>query len=101
MSGAKRGMSVRTARTIEYAIVGASIIALVLIFQPFALGLFTLGAGLIVLIGLLFNLVPFAQAGRTTGSLLRAALVIAIVFVVVTLLALASAELYAIYLTGN
>ena len=93
-------MSVRTARTIEYAIVGLSIVALVMIFQPLSLSLFSTGAGLIVLIGLLFNLVPLAQPGRTIGSLFRGAVIIAVVFVIVTLLALASAELYAMYLTG-
>lgn len=97
----RRGMSVRTARGVEYTIVGISIIALALIFQPFSLSLFTVGAGLIVLVGLLFNLVPLAQPGRTIGSLLRGALIIAVAFVIVTLLALASAKLYAVYLTGN
>ena len=97
----RRGMSVRTARTVEYSIVGISIVALVLIFQPFALSLFTVGAGLIVLVGLLFNLVPLAQPGRSVGSLVRGGVIIVVAFLVVTALALGSAELYAMYLTGK
>ncbi len=59
----RRGFSGRQARTLEYPIVGASILALVLIFQPFALGLFSIGAAAIVAVGLLFNLVPLCQPG--------------------------------------
>jgi hypothetical protein len=71
----------------------------VLLFQPFSLGLYSIGAGLVVLAGLAFNLVPLCAPGRTYGSLLRGALIIAIIFVVVTLLALGSAMLYSVYLT--
>ena len=94
------GMGVRTARAIEYGIVAFSIVALAMIFQPFSLQLFTIGAGLIVLVGLVFNLVPLAQPGKTLRGLLKGAVVIALVFVVVTLLALGSAELYGMYLVG-
>jgi len=93
------GMTARQARTIEYSIVGLSVLSLVLLFQPFALELYSVGAGLVVLAGLAFNLVPLCTPGRTFGSLLKAAAIIAVVFVVVTALALGSAELYAIYLT--
>jgi len=92
------GMGVRQARTIEYLIVAASILALAMIFQPFSLGLFTLGAAAIVIVGLLFNLVPLCQPGRSLGSLLKAAVIIVVIFGIVTLLALASAELYAYYI---
>ena len=94
------GMSRTTARTIEFAIVALSIAALVMLFQPFSLQVYSIGAGLVILAGLLFNLVPFCEPGRTLRSLLRVTLIIVLIFAVVTGLALASAELYAAFLTG-
>lgn len=96
----RRGMSRATARTIEYAIVAVSIASLALIFQPFSLPLFSVGAGLIIVIGLLFNLVPLAQPGKTLRGLLKGAVVIAVIFAVITALALGSAVLYGIVFTG-
>jgi hypothetical protein len=96
---AARGMSARQARGVEYGIVGASLLALVLIFQPFSLELFTLGAGVIVIMGLAFNLVPLARPGKTWGSLLTATIIIAVAFAIVTLLSLGMAELYGYYVT--
>jgi uncharacterized protein YqfA (UPF0365 family) len=95
----RRVLSGRQARTLEYLIVGASILALVLIFQPFALGLFSIGAAAIVAVGLLFNLVPLCQPGVRVRSLVVALIVIIVIFAIVTGLALASAELYAYYIS--
>jgi len=92
-------MTARQAKTVEYSIVGVSVLSLILLFQPFALGLYSVGAGLVVFAGLAFNLVPLCTPGRTVRSLLRAAAIIGIIFIVVTALALGSAELYAVYLT--
>ena len=61
----------------------------------------SVGAGLVVLAGLAFNLVPLCTPGRSFASLLKGALVIAIIFVVVTLIALGSALLYAAYLKAD
>ena len=97
---AKTGMSARQAQTIEYTIVGISVIALALIFQPFSLTLYSIGTGLIVFAGLAFNLVPLCVAGRPVSSLVKGAIVIAIIFVIVAALALGSAMLYSIYLTN-
>ena len=55
------GMTRRQARTVEYSIIGLCIVAMVMIFQPFSLTLFSVGAGLVVLAGLAFNLVPFCR----------------------------------------
>ncbi len=104
MSGSdskRRGMSVRQARTLEYSIVVASILSLVLIFQPFSRELFTLGAAAVVIVGLAFNLVPICQPGRTFGSVLKIALIIIVIFAIVTVLSLASAELYAYYIAPS
>jgi hypothetical protein len=96
MSGPpSRGLSAGTARTLEVTIVAASLLALVLIFQPFSLGLFSVGAAAIVIVGLLFNLVPLCRPGVTWGALARAVLVIVVIFAVVTALSLGAAVLYA------
>jgi len=104
MSGAegrRRGISARTARTLEYVIVVASILALVLIFQPFAVELFTLGAAAIVIVGLAFNIVPLCTPGKSVRSLVIATIVIVVAFAVVTVLALGFAELYAYYISPS
>jgi len=98
-NGGRRVMSLRQARTLEYGIVGASLLALVLIFQPFSLELFSLGAAVIVIVGLAFNLVPLAQPGRTWRSLIIGIIVIVVAFAIVTLLSLGMAELYGYYVT--
>jgi hypothetical protein len=96
---ARRGLSARQARTIESVIVGASVLALVLIFQPFSVTLFTLGAAAIVIVGLAFNLVPLCQPGKPVRALVTATIVIIVIFAIVTALALASAKIYAYYVT--
>jgi hypothetical protein len=96
---AQAGMTVNQAKTVEYAIVFVSVLSLVLLFQPFSLELYSIGAGLVVLAGLAFNLVPLCIPGRSLRSLLNAALIIVVIFIVVTLLALGSALLYSWYLS--
>ncbi len=94
------GMSRKTAVRIEFGIIGLCLLALVMIFQPFSRLAFTAGCVLVVVGGLAFNLVPMCTPGRTFRSLLTAAAVVLAVFGVVVLLALGSAFLYGIYLTG-
>ncbi len=98
---ARAGMSVSQAKMVESAIIFVSVLSLVLLFQPFSLALYSVGAGLVVLAGLAFNLVPLCTPGRTFGSLARGALIIAVIFVIVTLLALGSALLYSWYLSAG
>lgn len=94
------GMTAHQARRAEYSIIGLCLVALVMIFQPFSAALFSLGAGLVVLGGLAFNLVPFCRPGVPVVSLAKAALTVLAVLAVVVVLAIGSAYLYAIYLTG-
>ena len=96
-----KGMSAATARGIEYAIIGLCIIALVLIFQPFSLTLYGIGAGLVVLGGLAFNLVPFCRPGVPVSKVLRVALIVLITLLVVATLAISSAYLYGYYLQAT
>ena len=95
------GMSVRQAKAIEYSIVAVSVLSLVLLFQPFSLALYSIGAGLVVLAGLAFNLVPLCRPGRPVASLVKAAVIIVIIFIVVAVLSMGSVELYAMYLTAR
>ena len=95
------GMSARQAKAIEYSIVAVSVLSLVMLFQPFSLGLYSIGAGLVVLAGLAFNLVPLCTPGRPVTSLIKAALIIVIIFVVVAALSMGAVELYAMYLTAR
>ena len=93
------GMTASQAKAIEYAIIVVSVVSLFLLFQPFSLELYSVGAGLVVFAGLVFNLVPLCTPGRPLRSLLKGALIIVVIFIVVTLLALGSALLYSWYLT--
>ena len=96
-----KGMSVGTARSIEYAIIGLCLVALVFIFQPFSLKLYGVGAGLVVLGGLAFNLVPLCRPGQPVSKLIRAAILVLITLLVVASLAIGSAYLYGIYLQST
>ena len=95
-----KGMSPALARRIEFSIIGLCLVALVLLFQPYSVTLFGVGAGLVVLGGLAFNLVPFCKPGVPVSTLVRVALIVLTILAVVVGLAIGSAKLYAIYLTG-
>ncbi len=95
------GMSAKQARRIELVIVAFSGLALVLIFQPFSLGLYSVGAGLVVVAGLAFNLVPLCTPGRPLRSLIKAGLIILLIFVIVLAIALGSAMLYSVYVSNR
>ena len=57
------GLTPTAARTLEYSIIGLGVLALLMIFQPFNITLFTVGCALVVLAGLVNNLLPLAQPG--------------------------------------
>jgi hypothetical protein len=92
------GMKPGTARALEYTIIGVGILALALIFQPFSLALFGIGCGLVVLAGLANNLLPLAQPGVPASSVVRVAIIVAVLFLVVTGLSIGAAFLYGVYL---
>ena len=93
------GMSKRTAKILERSILFLCAISLVAIFQPFSLTVFGVGAGTIILAGLLFNLIPLCVPGRPLSSVVKALGIVVATFLVVALLAVGSAKLYGIYLT--
>jgi len=96
-----QGMTRRQARTVEYSIIGLCVVAMVMIFQPFSLSLFSVGAGLVVLGGLAFNLVPLCRPGVPASSLIRAGLIVLAILVVVIALAIGAAHLYGVYLQNQ
>jgi hypothetical protein len=94
-------MSATTAKTVEYAIIGLCLLALAMIFQPFSLTLYGIGAGVVVLGALAFNLVPFCRPGVPVRTLVRAALIIVVILVVALALAIGTTYLYAWYLEAS
>jgi hypothetical protein len=70
------------------------VLALLLIFQPFNIALFTLGAVVVVIAGLINNLLPLAQPGVPVRSVITVAMVVAMIFCIVLLLSIVSASLY-------
>ena len=92
------GMKPGTARALEYTIIGIGVAALLLIFQPFSLILFGIGCGLVVFAGLANNLLPLSQPGVPVSSVVKAAIIVAVLFLVVTAISIGSALLYGVYL---
>lgn len=99
--GVQGGMRVGRARALVRFIILLCGAALVMIFQPNIELLYTIGAGLVVLAGLAFNLVPMAVPGRRARGVVKAGLIVVVVLVIAILLALGSAELYSLYLESQ
>ena len=88
------GLTPTAARTLEYSIIGLGVFALLMIFQPFNIALFTVGCALIVLAGLVNNLLPMAQPGVPKRSVVTVAMVVAMIFCIVLLASIVVAHLY-------
>ncbi len=88
------GMSPRLALRIELGVIGLGVLALIMIFQPFALWIFSIGCGLVVLAALLNNVLPMAQPGKPLRGVIFTALVVALVFCAALLVSIAAAALY-------
>jgi hypothetical protein len=103
MSETKRGegMSVASATRLEFFIIGMGVLALILIFQPFSLTLFAVGCGLVVFAALSNNLLPLCEPGVPARTVAKAALIVAVIFVVVVGLSLVSAYLYGRLFVGG
>ena len=92
-----RGMTAKAALRLEMFIIGLGILALILIFQPFSITVFAVGSGLVVLAGLANNLLPLAQPGVPARSVFVVALVVAMIFCIVLLVAISAAHLYGVF----
>lgn len=97
-SSEDQGMGRVQARRLEYGLVLLCLVALAAIFQPFSKLVYGIGAGLIVFAGLAFNLMPFCEPATPMKTVYRTAVIVAIVFGVVVVLAIGSAELYGVYI---
>jgi hypothetical protein len=92
-----RGMSPATARKLEYGIIGIGILALLMIFQPFSIALFTAGCIVVVLAGLINNLLPLAQPGVPARSVVKVAMIVAMIFFITLLVSIFAASLYGVF----
>jgi hypothetical protein len=95
MSGTPdKSLSPQGALRLEAFIIGLGLLALILIFQPMSLTLFGVGAGLVVLAGLVNNLLPLARPGTKVRTVITVALVVAMIFCIVLLVSITAAHLY-------
>ena len=90
-------LSPKSAIRLEFFIIGLCILALLLIFQPFSITLFTIGSIVVVVAGLINNLLPLAQPGVPTRSVITVAMVVAMTFCIVLLVSIFSAYLYGVF----
>ena len=96
-----QGMSAALARRIEFTIIGLCLLALIMVFQPFSITLYGIGAVAVVVGGLAFNLVPLCRPGKPVKALVRAGLIVLTVLLVVVALAFAVTQLYILYLAAS
>jgi hypothetical protein len=92
-----RGMGAATALRLEYAIIGLGVLALLLIFQPFSITLFTIGCIMVVLAGLINNLLPLAQPSVPLRSVVKVAMIVAMIFCIALLVSIFAANLYGVF----
>lgn len=90
----EKGMTPKSALRLEYAIIGLGLFALILIFQPFSITLFSIGCMLVVLAGLVNNILPLAQPGVKVRSVITISMVVAMIFCIVLLVSIWAAYLY-------
>jgi len=91
------GMTPAAARKVEYAIIGLGVLALLMIFQPFNLALFTIGCILVVVAALINNLLPLAKPGVPARAVLKAAMIVAMIFCITLVVAIFAAHLYGVF----
>lgn len=101
MSEPSLGMSTKEARLWRSAILSLCFLSLFFIFQPFSLGLFTVGCVGVVLGGLIFNVMPYCTQGTTRRTLFKSMFFIGIIFIIFIAIASGAAQLYIAYLTWS
>jgi len=89
-------MTQASALRLEYAIIGLGVFAMALIFQPFSITLFAVGSALVVIAGLVNNILPMARSGVRLRSVVSVAMIVAMVFCIVLLIAIAAAHFYGV-----
>ena len=91
-------MTASQAKWIEYGIIGLCVMALLMIFQPFTIFFYSIGAGLVVLGGLAFNLIPFCREGVPLAKLGKVAFIVLAILAIAVLLGIGTGYLYVWYL---
>lgn len=94
-------LTAKSAKLWRSVILTTSIGSLILVFQPFSMGGFALGCGLAFFSALVFNLMPFLQAGGEIRQVGRAAIIIVIAFFVMFVLAILATYGYILYLQAK
>jgi hypothetical protein len=95
------GMSRGQAAAIRNAIIALCFVAMIFVFQPFTMTLYSIGMVLVVVGGLAFNLVPLSEPGRPLRSVVTAGLWVIAILLIVFVLAIGSAVLYGVYLEAQ
>lgn len=93
-------MTATQAKLLEHAIILLCVVAIVMIFQPFSMQLFSIGCVLVVVGALLFNLIPFCRAGVTARQIGKVIIIVLLVLAVAALLGIGTAFLYVEYLAS-
>ena len=78
----RRNMSPRTARLVVSAVITVCLLALLFIFQPFVKELYTAGCIMVVIGGLTFNVVPFANTQNSLGRVLRVLVIVLAILII-------------------
>ena len=94
-------LTAKTARFLRGVVLTMSIASLFMVFQPFSMAVFAAGSILAFVAALVFNLMPFLQAGSTWQQVRKAALIILIAFVVIFALAILATYGYVLYLQAK
>jgi predicted PurR-regulated permease PerM len=90
---AARPMSPATARLVTWGIISFCALALFSVFQPFWLPLYGAGCLMVVIGGLVFNLMPFANPQNPAWRLLKVAAIVLAILIFAVLLAIGFVEL--------
>ncbi|MGI9416548.1 MAG: hypothetical protein ACR2RA_01790 [Geminicoccaceae bacterium] len=91
-------MTAGQAKLVEYGIISLCVVALLMIFQPFTLFFYSIGAGLVVLGGLAFNLIPFCREGVPFSKLGKVMLIVLAILGIAIVLGIGTGYLYVWYL---
>lgn len=91
-------MTAAQAKLAERLIIGLCVVAILFIFQPFSLTLFSIGCVAVVVGALAFNLVPFCREGVPLRALGKVTLIVLIILGIAAALGVGTAFLYVEYL---
>jgi len=86
-------MSPRAARLVTWGIIGFCLLALLAVFQPFWLPLYSAGCLMVVIGGLVFNLIPFANTQNPSRRLLKVLAIVLAILLFAVLIAIGFVEI--------